>query len=178
MVVLGSVSMNIENIDLKILALMEQDPNITTAKMACSLGIDEILIEERISALTDTREKVLIVDEEIDALTALKVALEADGYNVMEALDGYEGITKARSENPDVILLDIMMPGMDGFEVCRLLKADPACEHIPIIMLTAKGEVDDKIEGLELGADDYVTKPFNLKELKARIKIVLRRNIL
>jgi two-component system alkaline phosphatase synthesis response regulator PhoP len=170
--------MNTENIDPKILALMEQNPQMTDQEIARSLGMDENLIRERIAFLSDTREKILIVDEEIDASTALKVALEAEGYNVIEALDGYEGIRKAKSENPDIILLDIMMPGMDGFEVCQLLKADPASMHIPIIMLTAKGEVDDKVEGLELGADDYVTKPFNLKELKARIRIVLRRGII
>jgi two-component system alkaline phosphatase synthesis response regulator PhoP len=157
---------------------MEQNPQMTDQEIARSLGLDENLIRERIAFLSDTREKILIVDEEIDASTALKVALEAEGYNVIEALDGYEGIRKAKSENPDVILLDIMMPGMDGFEVCQLLKADPVSMHIPIIMLTAKGEVDDKVEGLELGADDYVTKPFNLKELKARIRIVLRRGII
>ncbi|MDK2833050.1 MAG: two-component system, OmpR family, alkaline phosphatase synthesis response regulator PhoP [Methanolobus sp.] len=167
--------MNTENIDPEILALIESKPGISEAEIARSLGVDESLIRQRIAFLSDTREKILIVDEEIDASTALKVALEAEGYNVIEALDGYEGIRKAKSETPDVILLDIMMPGMDGFEVCRRLKADPVSSHIPVIMLTAKGEVDDKVEGLELGADDYVTKPFNLKELKARIRMVLRR---
>lgn len=167
--------MNTENIDPEILALIESKPGISDGEIARSLGVDESLIRQRIAFLSDTREKILIVDEEIDASTALKVALEAEGYNVIEALDGYEGIRKAKSETPDVILLDIMMPGMDGFEVCRRLKADPVSSHIPVIMLTAKGEVDDKVEGLELGADDYVTKPFNLKELKARIRMVLRR---
>lgn len=167
--------MNTENIDPEILALIESKPGISDGEIARSLGVDESLIRQRIAFLSDTREKILIVDEEIDASTALKVALEAEGYNVIEALDGYEGIRKAKSETPDVILLDIMMPGMDGFEVCRRLKADPASSHIPVIMLTAKGEIDDKVEGLELGADDYVTKPFNLKELKARIRMVLRR---
>ncbi|MDN5310122.1 MAG: two-component system, OmpR family, alkaline phosphatase synthesis response regulator PhoP [Methanolobus sp.] len=167
--------MNTENIDPEILALIESKPGISDGEIARSLGVDESLIRQRIAFLSDTREKILIVDEEIDASTALKVALEAEGYNVIEALDGYEGIRKAKSETPDVILLDIMMPVMDGFEVCRRLKADPVSSHIPVIMLTAKGEVDDKVEGLELGADDYVTKPFNLKELKARIRMVLRR---
>ncbi|TGC09683.1 response regulator transcription factor [Methanolobus halotolerans] len=167
--------MDAENIDPRILALMEKNPEITTAEIASSLALDEVLIRQRIEVLADTREKLLIVDEEIDALTALKVALEAEGYNVIVALDGFEGIEKARTENPDIILLDIMMPGMDGFEVCKRLKSDPSSEHIPVIMLTAKGETADKVEGLELGADDYVTKPFNLKELKARIKTVLRR---
>ncbi|WP_406658216.1 response regulator [Methanolobus sp. ZRKC2] len=168
--------MDTEKIDPKILALMENNPDITTAEIATSLSLDENLVQQRLDFLSDTREKLLIVDEEIDALTALKVALEAEGYNVIVALDGFEGIEKAKTENPDVILLDIMMPGMDGFEVCRRLKSDPSSENIPVIMLTAKGETDDKVEGLELGADDYVTKPFNLKELKARIRTVLRRS--
>jgi two-component system alkaline phosphatase synthesis response regulator PhoP len=126
--------------------------------------------------MSDTRQKVLIVDDEMDALLSLKIALEAEGYNVSEAKDGYEAIEKVYSEIPDVILLDLMIPEMDGFEVCKHLKLDPMYSHIPIIMLTARGQVTDKVEGIELGADDYVTKPFNLKELKARIKMVLRRS--
>ncbi|MBN2110072.1 MAG: response regulator [Methanosarcinaceae archaeon] len=168
--------MDAEKIDPRILALMDENPGISTAEIASSLALDEDLVRQRIDFLADTREKLLIVDEEIDALTALKVALEAEGYNVIVARDGFEGIEKARTENPDAILLDIMMPGMDGFEVCKRLKSDPSSEHIPVIMLTAKGETDDKVEGLDIGADDYVTKPFNLMELKARIRTVLRRS--
>ncbi|WP_406660752.1 response regulator [Methanolobus sp. ZRKC3] len=168
--------MDKEKIDPLILAELEKNPDLTNDDLARLLSVDVAVIEERLEYLSDTRKKILIVDEEVDALTALKVALEADGYNVIEALDGFEGISKARSENPDVILLDIMMPGMDGFEVCRRLRSDPQLSDIPVIMLTAKGEVDDKVEGLETGADDYVTKPFNLKELRARIKSVIRRN--
>ncbi|QLC49193.1 response regulator [Methanolobus zinderi] len=167
--------MDTENIDPKTLALMEENPGISTAEIASSLDLDESIVQQRIDFLSDTREKLLIVDEELDALTALRVALESEGYNVVVALDGFEGLEKAKTENPDAILLDIMMPGMDGFEVCKRLKSDPSTRHIPVIMLTAKGETDDKVEGLELGADDYVTKPFNLKELKARIRTVLRR---
>lgn len=132
-------------------------------------------METTLESMSDTRQKILLVDDEMDALMALKVALEAEGYNITEAKDGHEAIDKVHSEIPDVILLDLMIPGMDGFEVCRELKSDSLYSHIPVIMLTARGEVDDKVEGIELGADDYVTKPFNLKELKARIKMVLRR---
>ncbi len=167
--------MDTENIDPRILALMEENPGISTAEIASSLDLDEGVVQQRIDFLSDTREKLLIVDEELDALTALRVALESEGYNVIVALDGFEGLEKVKTENPDAILLDIMMPGMDGFEVCKRLKSDSSTRHIPVIMLTAKGETDDKVEGLELGADDYVTKPFNLKELKARIRTVLRR---
>jgi two-component system alkaline phosphatase synthesis response regulator PhoP len=170
--------MNKEQMTSLILAELEKNPEITNEGLADILSVDIAVIKERIVSLSDVREKILIVDDEVDALTALKVALESDGYNVIEALDGFEGISKAKSETPDVILLDIMMPGMDGFEVCRRLKSDPQLSSIPVIMLTAKGEVDDKVEGLEMGADDYVTKPFNLKELKARIKSVIRRNVI
>lgn len=169
--------MNTENIDAKILALMEHDHKITCAQISASLGLDESVIRQRIAYLSDTREKVLIVDDEADASIALRIALEAEGYSVIEAQDGYTGISMAQSETPDVILLDIMMPHMDGFEVYQRLKADPVLCSIPVIMLTAKGGIDDKIEGLEMGADDYVTKPFNLRELKARIRMVLRRGI-
>ena len=101
--------------------------------------------------------------------------MEQDGYNVIEAENGAMAFDVLESEIPDVILLDVMMPDMDGFEVCKRLKEDPVYKDIPVIMLTAKGEIDDRVSGLDIGADDYVTKPFNLKELKARIKTVLRR---
>ncbi|MBP1909832.1 response regulator transcription factor [Methanolobus bombayensis] len=167
--------MQAENIGGKILSLMEANPGITVKEIADQLLIPEDQVESTLASMSDTRQKVLIVDDEMDALMSLKVALEAEGYNVAEAKDGHEAIDKVNSEIPDVILLDLMIPGIDGFEVCRQLKSDSMYSHIPIIMLTARGEIDDKVEGIELGADDYVTKPFNLKELKARVKMVLRR---
>ncbi|SFM80621.1 response regulator [Methanolobus profundi] len=165
-----------ENISGKVLSLMEENPGITTKEISEKLSVSESQVKETLESMSDIRQKVLIVDDEMDALIALKVALETEGYNVVEAQDGYEAIEKVHSERPDVILLDLMIPGIDGFEVCKQLRSDPLYSHIPVIMLTARGEVDDKVEGIELGADDYVTKPFNLKELKARIKMVLRRN--
>jgi two-component system alkaline phosphatase synthesis response regulator PhoP len=167
--------MQAENIGGKILSLMEENPGITAKEIADKLSIPVDKVENALESMSDTRQKVLIVDDEMDALLSLKVALEAEGYNVAEAKDGYEAINKVHSEKPDVILLDLMIPGIDGFEVCNQLKSDDMYRHIPIIMLTARGEIDDKVEGIELGADDYVTKPFNLKELKARVKMVLRR---
>ncbi|WP_292466320.1 response regulator [Methanolobus sp.] len=168
--------MHTEKTSGKILSLLEENPGITTKEIAENLSISESLVKEALKSMSDTRQKVLIVDDEMDALLSLKIALEAEGYNVSEAKDGYEAIEKVYSEIPDVILLDLMIPEMDGFEVCKHLKLDPMYSHIPIIMLTARGQVTDKVEGIELGADDYVTKPFNLKELKARIKMVLRRS--
>ncbi|WP_342304158.1 response regulator [Methanolobus sp. ZRKC5] len=168
--------MHSENINEKILSLLEEIPGITTGEISDQLSVSMSLVEDTLRTMSDIRQKILIVDDEMDALLALKVALEAEGYNIVEAKDGYEAIEKVHSEIPDVILLDLMIPGIDGFEVCRQLKSDATYNHIPVIMLTARGEVDDKVEGIELGADDYVTKPFNLKELKARIKMILRRN--
>ena len=167
--------MQAENIGGQILSIMEDNPGISVKKIAEKLSVPVDQVEKALESMSDTRQKILIVDDEMDALLALKVALEAEGYNVAEAKDGHEAIDKVYSETPDVILLDLMIPGIDGFEVCRQLKSDDMYRHIPIIMLTARGEIDDKVEGIELGADDYVTKPFNLKELKARVKMVLRR---
>ena len=164
-----------KQIDQEILRLIEQQPDITNKEIARILSLPENMIEDLLEELSDTRQKILIVDDELDALTALKRALEADNYNVVEASDGLSAIEKVKTEKPDVVLLDLMMPEMDGIEACKHLKSDPKYKHIPIIMLTAKGEIDNKIEGIEMGADDYVTKPFNLQELKARIKMILRR---
>ncbi|HJH29867.1 MAG TPA: response regulator [Methanosarcinaceae archaeon] len=164
-----------EQIIKDILELIEQQPDITNKEIARSLSLPENMIKDLLEELSDTRQKILIVDDELDTLTALKRALEADNYNVVEAADGLSAIEMVKAEKPDVVLLDLMMPEIDGFGVCKRLRLDPIYKQIPIIMLTAKGDLSDKIEGIEMGADDYVTKPFNLHELKARIKMVLRR---
>ncbi|HPU01584.1 MAG: response regulator transcription factor [Firmicutes bacterium] len=119
------------------------------------------------------KKKVLIVDDEKTLVKALKFNLEKEGFLVEEAFNGEEALEKAFKVNPDIIILDLMLPGLDGFEVCREIrkKADT-----PIIMLTAKGEDIDKVLGLELGADDYITKPFNPRELVARMRAILRRS--
>lgn len=117
-------------------------------------------------------KKILVVDDEANIRELLKLHLEAEGYAVYSAADGQDAISKASSLSPDLILLDIMLPKMDGWQVCREIRKN---SEVPIIMLTAKSETFDKVLGLELGADDYVTKPFDKKELIARIKTVLRR---
>lgn len=119
--------------------------------------------------------KILVVDDEEHITELLRFNLEANGYTVIEAADGQTGIDLAKSEKPDLILLDLMLPVIDGVEVCRRLRLDEETEHLPIIMLTAKSDEIDKIIGLEMGADDYMTKPFSVRELLARIKAVLRR---
>jgi len=121
------------------------------------------------------REKIVVVEDERDILEVISYNLGREGYRVATATDGLEGLRLIRDEAPDVVLLDLMLPGLDGIEVCRRLKADPVTRAIPIIMVTAKGEEADVVLGLGVGADDYVTKPFSPKELLARVKAVLRR---
>ena len=123
------------------------------------------------------KESILIVDDEEDVLELLRYNLDKNGYKVETAVSGEQALRKANSKRPDLIVLDLMLPGIDGLEVCKLLKNGPKTEHIPIIMLTAKGEEVDIVTGLELGADDYVTKPFSPKVLVARVRRILRRAI-
>lgn len=118
---------------------------------------------------------ILVVDDEEPIQELLRFNLEKEGYVVCVAKDGQEALDGVAKEQPDLIVLDLMLPGMDGLEVCKRLRLTPGFRQIPIIMLTAKGEVIDKVLGLELGADDYMTKPFSPRELIARIKARLRR---
>lgn len=115
---------------------------------------------------------VLVVDDEPRIVELIRMTLEREGYEVYEAEDGYKALEKARQVLPDIVLLDVMMPDMDGFEVLKELRQSSS---VPVIMLTVKGTEADKVQGLELGADDYVTKPFGHRELVSRIKAVLRR---
>lgn len=121
------------------------------------------------------KENILIVEDEEDILELVAYNLTKEGFRVKGVLTGEDALKKATKESPDLILLDLMLPGLDGLDVCRTLKSDPETKHIPVIMLTAKGEESDIITGLELGADDYLTKPFSPKVLIARIRAVLRR---
>jgi len=121
------------------------------------------------------QQKILVVDDEADVLDMLVINLRAAGFQVVAVEDGASALAKARSESPALIILDLMLPGMSGIEICKVLKGDAATRHIPIIMLTAKAEEVDKIVGLELGADDYVTKPFSPRELILRVNRSLRR---
>jgi len=122
-----------------------------------------------------SKEKMLIIEDEKDIVKMLDYNLKKEGFKTLSAYNGEDGLDMASKENPDLILLDLMLPEIDGFDVCKALKSDPKTSHIPIIILTAKDQETDKIVGLELGADDYVTKPFSPRELIARIKAVLRR---
>lgn len=121
------------------------------------------------------KEKILVVEDERDIVKMLEYNLKKEGFGVISVSDGEAAIDKSMRELPDLVLLDLMLPGMDGLAVCKEFKKNRKISGIPIIMLTAKAQETDKVVGLELGADDYIAKPFSLRELLARIKAVLRR---
>jgi two-component system phosphate regulon response regulator PhoB len=123
------------------------------------------------------KENILIVDDEEDVLELVRYNLDRNGYRTETATTGEDALTKARAKLPDLIILDLMLPGIDGLEVCKKLKSDIKTQNIPIIMLTARGEESDIVTGLELGADDYVTKPFSPKILVARVRRILHKSI-
>jgi DNA-binding response OmpR family regulator len=119
---------------------------------------------------------ILVIDDDSIVAKSVELSLRHDGFQVSVAHSGVEGLKLARRESPDLILLDIIMPGMDGYEVCRELRADPLLGNVPVLFLTARGKDEDKIEGFRAGGDDYLTKPFNIDELILRAKAILRRN--
>ncbi len=122
------------------------------------------------------KRKVLLIDDDPLMRHIVMTALAKDDYEISEAGTGAEGVEKAIAERPDLILLDVMMPGMDGFEVCYRLRSNTLTVNIPVIMLTALGNIDEKIHGMQVGADDYVTKPFDPRELRSRLRAHLRRS--
>ena len=125
--------------------------------------------------MAEENKTILVVDDEPDVAELLSLILKADGYNVLVAGDGQEALEKARKGSPDLILLDVMLPKMDGYRVARMLKFDENFRHIPIIMLTAKIQEKDKKTGLEMGVDDYMTKPFEVPKLQQKVREILAR---
>ncbi|OPX20163.1 MAG: DNA-binding response regulator [Desulfobacca sp. 4484_104] len=121
------------------------------------------------------KERILVVEDEEDILELVRYNLSREGFRITGVTSGEEGLKTARSMLPELVLLDLMLPGVDGLEVCRVLKHDAKTQHIPVVILTAKGEEADIVAGLELGAEDYVTKPFSPRVLVARVRAVLRR---
>ena len=122
-------------------------------------------------------KNILVVEDDLDIRELISFNLANEGHQVFEANDGEVGIDKARDNNPDLILLDLMLPGIQGLDVCRIIKSDQETKEIPIIMVTALGQEEDIVKGLETGADDYITKPFSIKVLIARVNAVLKRSI-
>ncbi|MBI4386460.1 MAG: response regulator [Elusimicrobia bacterium] len=125
--------------------------------------------------MTGERKTVLLVDDELGVRKVLERTLRQDGYEILTARDGNEAWELIKTCSPDMVLLDLMMPGMDGTELCRRVRQDPSTQHMPIIMVTAKGRIIDAVEGLDGGADDYVVKPFDPQELRLRVAGLLRR---
>jgi len=122
-----------------------------------------------------SKGKILIVEDDRDIAEMVEYNLRGEGYETTTAFNGEDGVSKVKKERPDLIILDIMLPIIDGFEVCRILKKEQVTSDIPVIILSAKSQETDKVVGLELGADDYITKPFSPRELIARIRAILRR---
>ena len=120
------------------------------------------------------KKKILVVDDEVDLVKTIQFSLELEGYKVLVSYNGEDALSQARKENPDLILLDIMLPKLDGYKVCRLLKFDEQYKHIPILMMTAKTQEKDKLMGKETGGNEYITKPFDMEELMEKIKVYLK----
>jgi len=121
------------------------------------------------------KKRILLVDDELDLVETVRFSLELEGYDVLVSHNGEDALNQARKENPDLILLDLMLPKLDGYKVCRLLKFDERYKHIPILMLTAKTQEKDKLLGKETGADEYITKPFEMDELMGKVKSYLSK---
>jgi DNA-binding response OmpR family regulator len=120
-------------------------------------------------------DKILLVDDDLDTLRLVGMLLESKGYEIISANDGEKALSSAKSEHPSLVILDVMMPGINGFDVTKTLRQDKQTEDIPIILFTAKTGIEDKVHGLELGADAYLTKPISTRELLAHVKAVIAR---
>lgn len=122
------------------------------------------------------KNKIAVIEDDRDINELITYNLQKEGFNIIRSLDGGQGLFLVQKEHPDLVLLDLMLPGMDGLEICQALKQNSATKDIPIIMITAKGEESDVVVGLQMGADDYIVKPFSIKVLMARVKAVFRRD--
>ena len=120
-------------------------------------------------------KKILVVDDEVDLVETVRFPLELEGFDVLVSYNGEDALNQARKEKPDLIILDLMLPKLDGYKVCRLLKFDERYKHIPILMLTAKTQEKDKTLGMETGADEYITKPFEMDYLMEKVKAYLSK---
>ena len=121
-------------------------------------------------------KKILVVDDEVDLVETVRFSLELEGFDVLVSYNGEDALNQARKKSPDLIILDLMLPKLDGYKVCRLLKFDEKYKHIPILMLTAKTQEKDKILGKETGADEYITKPFEMDVLMEKVKAYLNKS--
>jgi len=138
---------------------------------------NKVVAQAKLWAVADDHRKpiVLIVEDEKNVLDLIKLSLIPGQYNILEALDGVAALQLIKERRPDIVLLDLMLPKLDGKQVCKIMKSDPSTQDIPVIMITAKSQTIDKVEGLKIGADDYITKPFDPLELEARVESTLKR---
>jgi two-component system, OmpR family, alkaline phosphatase synthesis response regulator PhoP len=166
--------MHEKNLDNEILKLIESEPEISSNDIARNLSVPEELVKIRIANFNDIREKILIMSYGRSIYDNLYAALEPESYSVVKTPEGSSLLEAIKAEKPDLVLLDIGLVERDGFEICRQLKASSKYSWIPVIMLSERGEIRDRIEAFESGADDYVTTPFSLLELKVRIGMVMR----
>ena len=134
-------------------------------------------MDETASTFTPSNHTILIIDDEPDICELLQFKLKNEGYKIFSTSNPLEAVSKARDVSPDLIVLDVMMPELDGFRLCSMLKVDSKLKNMPILFLTARTEVDDRVKGFSRGADDYLTKPFDSRELVARIKVILARTL-
>lgn len=165
---------NYTNLDREILKLIEAQPEISDKDIASSLLVPEELIKVRIANLKDTRQKILIMGDGSNVFN-IKATLEAENYNVIKIPEGFPALEAVKTEKPDLVLLDTGLADLEGFKICKQLKASSKCWWIPVMVLSEKGEVKNRVEAFESGVDDYVTMPFDPAELRARIGMVLRR---
>jgi PleD family two-component response regulator len=167
--------MHEKNLDHEILKLIESEPELSSNDIALNLSVPEDLVKMRIASFNDTREKILIFSNGSSICNGLNTALEPESYSVVKALESSSALEIVKAEKPDLVLLDTELMDKDSFQICRELRASSNYCWIPIIMLSERGDMKSRIEAMESGADDYVTAPFSLQELKVRISFVLRR---
>ena len=161
--------------DVQYNGLMHGETGLMNRSLRYSLDKGNVKLEYVRRKVAKDRIKILIVDDEPDIVELIKLSFARQPYDFIAAYSGEEAVEKAKEELPDLILLDIMMPGMDGYEVVEQLKQIEDTREIPVIMVSAKTDVDDKVRGMELGIDDYISKPFDKRELNARIRMVMKR---
>jgi two-component system, OmpR family, alkaline phosphatase synthesis response regulator PhoP len=162
------------DLDREILKLMEKLPEMNEEYIACELSVPEELVKTRIENFKDIREKILIMSCGHSSHNSLKAALEAENYSVVEVPRSFSALETVKTEKPDLVLLDTGLADIDGFEICKQLKASSRYWWIPIVMLSERSELEDRIEAFNSGAYDYITAPFNPLELKARVGTILR----
>lgn len=167
--------MNNKNLDHEILKLIEAQPEISDSDIASRLSVPEELVKVRIANLEDTRQKILIMGNGSSILN-IKATLEAENYNVVKVPGGFPALEAVKTEKPDLVLLDTGLADLEGFKICKQLRTSSRYWWIPVMVLSERGGVKNRVEAFESGVDDYVTTPFNPVELRARVGMILRRN--